>query len=34
MQGEMLQGTLDLLILRTLRPGPAHATRWPDQLES
>ncbi len=22
--GEMLQGTLDLLILQTLRPGPAH----------
>ena len=21
---ELLQGTLDLLILRTLRPGPAH----------
>jgi PadR family transcriptional regulator PadR len=24
MQGEMLQGTLDLLILRTLAVGPAH----------
>ncbi len=24
MQGEMLQGTLDLLILQTLVPGPAH----------
>jgi len=24
MQGELLQGTLDLLILRTLAPGPAH----------
>jgi transcriptional regulator len=23
-QGEMLQGTLDLLILQTLMPGPAH----------
>ena len=23
-QGEILQGTLDLLILRTLAPGPAH----------
>jgi len=24
LQGEMLQGTLDLLILQTLLPGPAH----------
>jgi transcriptional regulator len=24
MQGELLQGTLDLLILKTLAPGPAH----------
>src|SRR5215472_15008687 len=24
LQGEMLQGTLDLLILQTLQPGPAH----------
>src|SRR5213593_1941510 len=24
LQGELLQGTLDLLILRTLAPGPAH----------
>src|SRR3954447_16429786 len=24
LQGEMLQGTLDLLILQTLTPGPAH----------
>jgi transcriptional regulator len=24
MQSEMLQGTLDMLILRTLLPGPAH----------
>lgn len=24
LQGEMLQGTLDLLILQTLMPGPAH----------
>ena len=24
LQGEMLQGTLDMLILRTLAPGPAH----------
>jgi PadR family transcriptional regulator, regulatory protein PadR len=24
MRGELLQGTLDLLILRTLQPGPAH----------
>jgi PadR family transcriptional regulator len=24
LQGEMLQGTLDLLILQTLAPGPAH----------
>ena len=23
-QGEMLQGTLDLLVLKTLAPGPAH----------
>jgi transcriptional regulator len=24
LQGEMLQGTLDLLVLKTLKPGPAH----------
>jgi PadR family transcriptional regulator, regulatory protein PadR len=24
MQGELLQGTLDLLVLKTLAPGPAH----------
>jgi PadR family transcriptional regulator PadR len=24
LQGEMLQGTLDLLVLKTLMPGPAH----------
>ena len=27
---ELLQGTLDLLILRTLLPGPNHVTRSPN----